>query len=357
MKKLSAYLFVFLAIAVKSNGQDRFVLEGTIGQTPVVMQVYDEWAYYFYKSKRKGIQLNKIRNANGRMVLVKKEEDNESGKEIILEKIEIQRTANRSLNEWKGYWVDKKGTQLKVYLKKIDTTKYAFQSIPDLDFSSNEEMIYSKARLYGLTFVVDSVTRTGKYEIEWRHEPVSKVQSIRLKSGFPPSLLGKINAVLKKKEFSNLNEYFECYALSRVDKDLEYDSWINGYFISEDYLSVQARLNAYCGGAYPSAGDASFTIDIKTGKEITAITELFPFSGETIVSILTKLYPAEMKKPASEEDCDYSEPHNWEYPEWYFTAQGLYVGTSFPHARYGCNGPEFSIIPYEVLKQYSKKNK
>jgi hypothetical protein len=354
MKKLSAYLFIFLAIAVKSNGQDRFVLEGTIGQFPVVMQVDDNWVYYFYKSKRKGIQLNKIVNANGRMVLVRKDED-ASGKETIFEKIDIQRTANRSLNEWKGSWSDKKGIQLKVYLKKIDTTKYAFQNIPDLDFSSNEERIYSKARLYGLFFVADSVTRTGKYEIEWRHEPVSKVQSIRVRSGFPTSLLGKINAVLRKKEFTSLNGYFECSSMIGPDKKGEYDSWINSYFITDNYLSVRARLNTYCGGAYPGAGDASFTIDTKTGKEITAITELFPFDGATIVNILTKLYPAEMKKPAADDDCDYSNPENWENPEWYFTSRGLYLGTSFPHVLNSCNGTEFSVIPYTVLKQYSKK--
>ena len=68
---------------------------------------------------------------------------------------------------------------------------------------------------------------------------------------------------------------------------------------------------------------------------------------------MTKLYPKQMKKPSkTNDDCDYTGYYSWQYPEWYFTAKGLYIAPTFSHAGAACNSPEFPIIPYTMLKKY-----
>lgn len=385
MQKLSAYLFIFLAIAVHSNGQFRFVLEGTIGNYPVVMKIDNDNinsemvsnVTYFYKKYRHDISLE----GDGQQFPVlnslsfKREGyDSKTSKEITLERFVIKRSGEPISNAWKGKWYDQKGNELPVSLKPIDTSKYNFLQTPDLSFENDADRIYTKARLSGISFITDSITRKGKFEIEWLHEPETKVVAIKIKSGYPAIQLTKINEALKKEFLSTLNAYLRC-TVGSGDKG-EYDFWINNIYISDKYLSVQAHLNIYCGGAHPSAGDASFTVDAKTGKKITDIDELFWFTGKkplqekekgyydyidvrtkTIVALLKELYPVQMKKPTSEDDCDYSNGEHWNFPSWYLTEKGLYLGASFPHARASCDSPDFSIIPYAVLEKYKAKNK
>jgi hypothetical protein len=53
-----------------------------------------------------------------------------------------------------------------------------------------------------------------------------------------------------------------------------------------------------------------------------------------------------------EEGCNYAEPDVWNFPNWYFTDEGLYLGAYFGRAARSCDEPEWSIIPYRVLKNY-----
>ena len=62
MKKFGIYFSIFLAIALNSNGQNRFVLEGSIGTYPIVMMLTGDsegflQVVYFYKRIRHDISL------------------------------------------------------------------------------------------------------------------------------------------------------------------------------------------------------------------------------------------------------------------------------------------------------------
>lgn len=371
MKKFGIYLLFFLAIAFKSNGQNRFVLEGTIGTYPVVMMVTGDSegilnVVYFYKRTRHDISLTGEKQFPEKGVLV----FNRRSDDGITESFNLKKGSS---NEWSGKWKDKKGKELPVILKPIDTTAYNFLTVPELDFQNKEERIYSKARLSGLAFVKDSITHRGKYELKWLHETQSKLGSFEFSNGFPAEILKKANGVLHRHLVSDVNDFFACSG-NTTGSFYEYTSLISKYFIGERYISIQSTAAWDCGGAHPDGSDNSFTIDMQTGNEIASIDQLFWFTGKkpvtdknsnsysayaeergkAIVKILTRLYPAQMKKSTGEE-CDYSDHTFWNYPIWFFTKKGLYISPSFPHAMRPCDYPEFSYIPYNILKQYEPK--
>ncbi len=371
MKKLTVYFFIFLAIAVKSNGQGYFVLEGTVGRYPIVMMIEKSGATYFYKQYKHDIQLAGATEDRRNLFLQKLVFDSDLDKDTVAESFELKMISNTLFNQWEGFWRDDKGNRLPVSLKLIDTTKYNFSKIPDLQFENTVDRIYNKARLSGLDFGNDSTTISGQYKLHWFREPLTGINSFEIKSGYPAMVLKKINEVIKEKYFTQLQAYFTC--TGRHGENGEYGSSIAGYFFSSKYISIESYSSWDCGGVHPDSNDDSFTIDARTGKEILDFDELFSFTVEkdflgkdddhdlytertqAIFSILKKLYPKQMSKPVSEDDCNYSELHCWQYTPWHFTAKGLYIGTSFPHAANACNNPEFSVIPFSVLKRYERK--
>ena len=75
--------------------------------------------------------------------------------------------------------------------------------------------------------------------------------------------------------------------------------------------------------------------------------------GPNIVTLLTKLYPQAMLKPADEEEpCDYSTADVWDYTSWYLTKEGLYLYPYFYRVARCCDGAKFSTILYKTLIKY-----
>ncbi len=377
MKKTGLALLICLAIAFNSNGQTRFVLEGTIGNYPVVMildNYGDDWhAIYFYKKVKHDIEVYGRLAGSDSIYLKKEVYDSKSNQDIVSESFNIHKTKNGYSDKWEGSWKNKKGAVLSVSLTTIDTTKYDFSNVPDFAFANSEDRLYTKARLSGVKFVKDSITHYGKYDLQWLHESETKIKSFFFIKGFSEAVSKKINSILSKKQYVSVNNSLSC--TGKHEEEGDYETNITDYFISPEFISVQVDLSWYCGGAHPGTGDESFTINAKTGDEVENLDDLFWFTGrkphtendsnyydylmeraKIIVAILSKLYPEQMKKPVANDDaCDYPNPSHWEFPVWFFTKKGLYVGATFPHATASCDKPDFSIIPYAVVKKYLNK--
>lgn len=370
-------IILFFTNVFMSHAQSYYVLEGTIGKYPIVMKIDsnsygDPVATYFYKKQRKDISLSgKKTGVRKKNWVFQKEgmDPKDPHNDIVLETFQLQSTGTGNLAEWNGIWVDEKGSRLPVRLKPVSSQKYNLSSIPDPPFG---DTLYEKLRLIGLQFVTDSITMSGNVQLHWMHESLSKLRYFVIGKGYADVTIRKINKVIRNKYFDNLINYFTCEG-NRGGYS-EFYSMIHDYFFSEQHISVISSASWDCGGAHPSGGDNSFTIDAKTGAEITDLGQLYWFTGKkpltekdsgyygyieergkSIVAILTKLFPVEMRKPISEDDCDYSDAQYWQFPSWYFTSKGLYLGTSFPHVSNNCNFPEFSIIPYSILQKYTPK--
>ncbi len=58
-----------------------------------------------------------------------------------------------------------------------------------------------------------------------------------------------------------------------------------------------------------------------------------------------------MQPVAADDDCDYSDTEIWKFPSWYLTDKGLYLGPGFARVARACEYPEWSVLPYEVIRQ------
>jgi hypothetical protein len=370
--KRAVTFFIFLAITFVSNGQVSFVLEGTIGKYPVVLKLSKDQPGYFYKSTRREIELVMSSDTGNTVILKKTEYEYQNSKEveIALETFILKRTGS----EWKGSW-QAKNKQLPVLLRPVDTSRYDFDDILPIEhyFDSDIERVYNKTRLSGLVFVKDSLTRSGIYQLQWVHEKLTGMSGFRVTSGYAAPILNRVNRVLAKKQFQDILAYFTCTGLK---DEFDYQQSLSNHYLSPEFISVEAYSSSFCGGPHPNYNNNSFTIDIKKGKEVQNIEELYWFTGEkppesgsdahgkyldemarALVSIMTGLYPTEMKKPVSEDSCDYSDPESWKYPYCYLTDKGLYITPSFTHAEHACGSPEFSWIPYALLSPYKNRER
>jgi hypothetical protein len=367
MKKIGIHILLFLAISSNSNGQDSFVLEGMIGEYPIIMKLSREEPGYFYKSRRRNIELEMSDGKKDSIILKETDYDGKLSEHIKAEVFVLLRTGN----EWKGNWKTSSGITLPVLLKPIDTSQYNFKAIPDFDLTNNNDRIYTKAQLSNLDFIKDSVTRYGNYQLQWLHEKRTELSGFRIISGYDEASLRKVNDALAEQQYSHINNYLKC-GDNRGEPDYELSVYCR--LISPEFISVESYNYFYCGGAHPVYDNSSFTIDVKTGSEIKSIDELYWFTGEKpvsehesesekyynyiatrakrLVAILTGLYPHEMKKPASQDSCDYSVSWVWEFPSWYLTEKGLYIIPSFSQASHACDYAEFSFIPYTFLSTY-----
>lgn len=375
--KFWCFLLLFCCISTKVYLQQSYVLDGKVGNYPIVMLLNQTFnkenkttevtATYFYKSNRHNIELEGALKGNTNLVLTKEPYDEDS---IQYEQFNLKKLSG---NNWSGTWKNKKGRLLNVVLQPIDTIKYAFNEVPEIEYVANEERIYTKAQLSGLQFSKDSITHNGIYTLQWMKEKLTKITLFRVTSGYPSNVLQKINQVLNKNQYTNISAAFSCNG-RHFDGAYFYD--VQKYFFSKTVMSVVASSYYDCGGMHPSSLNDNLNFNTLDGNKIFNLDEIFWFTGKkppsekednyyeyaeirakAIVGIISKLYPKQMRKPSenSEDDCDYSETDHWSYPEWYFTAKGLYVAPTFPHGMAPCSGPLFPIIPYSILKKYQAK--
>jgi len=272
--------------------------------------------------------------------------------DTVYESLQIHELANKT--GWEGTWKDRKGKSSPIQLTLLQTK------------------IYFETKNPYFHFINDSTSFEDKFQLQWNHEIGSSIKSFKIVSGYPDSMLQRINSVIKEKQIEEVNNFYSCAGRKNDIGDFEYT--ISNVFLSETIISVNANAFWLCGRSHPNSGDMSFTIDATKGTELKELDDLFSFKegranyapdslfeddrGKCIVNVLTKLYPKEMAKPTDPSQyCNYAKPSNWNYPVWYFTKKGLYIGPTFPHSTASCEGPEFPIIPYSLLNQYLIKEK
>jgi hypothetical protein len=356
MRKWNMLMICMLAIALKSSGQHHLVLEGTIGKSPIVLMIEkgkeNMYVTYYHKDSPFDKELYGEQTKSGEIIVKNAEFDSDKNRDTVYESMQIHEINKNA--KWKGVWKDQKGNELPVLLTVLKTQ----------DFPATKKSYFK--------YLNDSVSYDGKIQIQWNHETGSNIKSFKIISGYPDSILKKINAIIKEKQLEQINNFFSCFGNHNEKGDYDYS--IFHVFFTETIMSIEAYASWYCGGVHPDFSEMCYTIDAIKGAEIKDLDDIFLFSegkekylpdslfnddrGKNIVRVLSKMYPKEMAKPDSaSEDCDYSRPSDWNYPVWYFTKKGLYLGPSFPHALAACGGPNFSIIPYSLLDQYLIKEK
>jgi uncharacterized protein YdcH (DUF465 family) len=374
MSLLALLLFYYMSIF----GQNKYLLEGKIGVYPIVMKVEESlnffngnniYVSYYYKQDMHDIELDGHATGSAKYVFEKEQQNSKTNEVELAEKFVLERLPDKT---WKGKWINK-SKELPVSLHSIDTLNNSFNRLPYFEYHDNVDRMYSGIRFNDLQFVNDSITRMGKFQLQWNHEIHSKIVSFAVVNGANDIVLKRINSSLRKKQYSYIDDLYSCTSAHTYNGDYSYH--LISYFITDNFLSINGSLFNICGGAHPDFGEENIIVNMKTGEEIKDLDNLFWFTGKkpvddksvdyykyaeerakSIMNILTELYPEQMKKQKSKDDCDYSNSEVWNFPSWYLSPKGLYVGASFAMVARVCDSPGFSFIPYDILRNFVRKD-
>ena len=355
---LSASYFLF-------SQEQPTTLEGKIDKYPIVMEVdiFDSICSikYFYTNQLKDILLEGSIDSKGKIKVVT---DDRRDNNINKEQFELTKTSSG----YSGVWISGK-KRLPVILKETDVAKYRNPHQHLLKIKELRETdTYNFIKTASFNFVLDSTSIYGNVQLSWYHEKYSGIIFPRIKNGYSIQVLEKINSILLEKHLLESMYSLECAS----GPDGEYYLTAEYIFSNKDLLSMNISVGYYCGGAHPDFGSEGLNFDTHTG-ELLKLDNLFWFTNTKppeegssnwsdyrdtfstkVVEIFKKLYPEQMKPvdENSEDDCDYLDEYVWRFPNWYFTDKGLYLGAVFARVARSCDSPEWSVIPYKLLKKY-----
>jgi hypothetical protein len=371
MKKLfflSAYsLYTLIVLA-----QGPTLLKGKIGSYPIIMELssIDDTvanAKYFYESKRKDIELNGSITKDGVIDVVcynnfEERFDDKS------EKLQLKRTIDGYTGTWS---TTKKALPVRLYFFSIDTVKNRFAGYANIQMLEKEDPL-DYVRTAAFQFVKDSVSRMNGFDLDWYHEKHSGVELFRLRK---PNMTEAIIKTNERLEEAQVEESNYCLSCTSPRTETEFDQSINHIFISAGVMSVNIFTSYDCGGAHPDFGSRSLNVDLTTGAALR-LDDVLWFGGikrlkedsdewfayrdsvfaPKVVALLKQMYPEEMEVDTNEDGCDYNDPEVWNFPNWYFTDKGLYLGAIFSRVSRSCDEPEWPVIPYNIVKKYMRSS-
>lgn len=363
MKAKIVYTFILIiSSCFNSYSQEATVLlfEGKIGKAAIVMELTlngtEVYGAYYYKRFKKSIELQGKYVDRKTIELVYEHWD--ATETFVLKDVG---TENEYI--YSGTWKNKNTqTPLPVSLKEADLSKIIPKNAY-VRYATVSEYDYS--RLADIQLKQDSIQKiNSEFSITWMRDTLYNFSSFRINKNAVLKGIDSINTFIERLHFSELLSYLDC-------RGSEYNSTLNNVYIRDHVLSFALSASYECGGAHPDFGTNGYTFNMETGTEMELTDFLFfgktkndykegehyklanDVMGPNVVKLLTKLYPEEMRKPTDENEmCDYSEQDAWHYASWYLTEKGLYLYPYFYRAARGCDGADFSVIPYSILIKY-----
>jgi hypothetical protein len=344
------------------------VLTGKIGAYPVIMELdagnEEITGNYFYVKYRKNTALMGLKKSGGIISVATSQRQSDKADAEVFE-------LTNAGSSYAGSWaLDKK--RLRVELKPINLEQYK-NPYDELEFVKKlkKDNPYHYVLISAFVFSKDSSTSVGGYIVDWYKEKYTHVPMLQLRNDSNNPAIAKINNALKE---NTLEECIMESTCGESTKEYDYSATVQAVFAGADVFSVNLCSSYYCGGAYPDAGCVGLSWDLKTGasldlKDVIWFGQQIPADNDeeawqiykdsvfapSVVKLYQSLYPADMKDVGG--DCGYTESFNWGTVNWYFTKKGLYLGPVYPHYGMACSTPEWSVIPYNVLKKYrSPKN-
>lgn len=343
------------------------VWEGTLGKAPIVakfdpaVESDDVNAHYFYRKHRHGIVLSGKRAADGGLALEEWAMDGSN------DALPVWQLAPAKGDRLSGEWVQ--GDQrLPIRLRRVSTATLPATDDPALaELRANDPYVF--LQLQGLPLKVGKLETVGDYRLQWWREPTSGVELFRVLSGYSDARLTAVNRALARKHWGQVQGYLDCTASSLSD----FETSTTLRYIGRDALSVSLFTSYYCGGAHPDFGDSPLNFDPRTGQELALEDVLWLGKGEPpvygegsndawfayrssvfapwVAAQFGKLYPDEFSGETND-DCSYEMEDIWDFPTWYITKEGVYLGAIFPRAARVCDDHGWSILPWAVVNKH-----
>jgi hypothetical protein len=374
----AAALFTLISTAHAEEG--RRVFTGTLGKMPIVVELnttqQDEvTGRYFYEKYHRDLELSgSLQDSTLNLV----EGNNRYGDDKPLPTLKLEETANG----WRGEWQSPQGKKLPVKLAEAKLPAPTSATLPFIAALPNGEP-YEYLRLQGLKLKPVKKENFMGYDLQWWTEPETKISLFSVESGLSKDDQQRVNQQLLGRLWNEVISYHSCQL--RGGENVEFMQQAEPKMISPAVVSLNISTSYYCGGAHPDFGDSPLNIDVKTGHPLSLEDVLWVGEGKPllhaerdslgdkplseaesdaryryvskelvpwVIKQFTALYPTEMKKPAQDDDCDFTDESIWGTSPWYFTDKGLYLGAYFARVQRSCDRPDWSILPYSLVKQH-----
>lgn len=360
--QLAVALILSSNAAFAASDDDGEVYEGTVGKSAVVVELQtsapDAWGRYYYRRYRMDIPFSG--KWHGEDLSLKAETTGDT--------FSLQRSGKSLV----GTLVTAEGKRATVKLTRA-------VDVPATETSGPTPLAhYDRLQLEGLRLVPGATSRHNGRILRSYREPISGIELFRIESGYPADVLARINQQLEQLQWREISASFSCAGYdgkSGMEISEARTPWL-----SDDYVSFAWFSNWTCAGAaHPDFGTQGHTYETSTGRELT-LEDVFPVGSgpiptegsddfytyrsnvfaPAVVALLRKLYPTEMpdEQEAAQEDsdsCDYGDPDVWNFPSWYLTKDGLYLGAVFARVSRACDEPDWSIIPWHALPARSAR--
>ena len=355
------------------------VLEGLLGKLPIVVELRTDGenveGRYFYRKHLLDLPLEGAR-AQGALQL------HEGYERFGAPRPQLTLAATDH-GGWQGEWRSAQGRMFPVRLAPVRLEALPAGADP-LWAQLHERAPYEFLRL-----LASSERQSLREEsvlgrrLQWRRDEVSGVALFELLDGYPPAQREKINQRLRERFWQEVIAFHQCQ-LGGSGMGSEFEQQVSAHLFGEQVVSLSLFTSYFCGGAHPDFGDAPLTLAVESGDELTLEDVLWVGGGQPfrydyrddsaaperndtdfstyaryrrerlapwLVEQFTRLYPEQMRPVEGDDDCDYSDAEIWQFPSWYLTDKGLYLGPGFARVARACEYPEWSVLPYEVIRQ------
>ena len=358
----------------------RRVFTGTLGKMPIVVELnttqQDEvTGRYFYEKYHRDLPLS---GALQNSTLTLTEGNNRYGDEKPLSTLELEETGSG----WQGEWKSPQGKKLPVKLIEARLTAPTSSTLPFIAALPYSEP-YEYLRLQGLKLKPAKKENFMGYDLQWWTEPETKISLFSVESGLSKDDQQRVNQQLLGRLWNEVISYHGCQL--QGGENVEFMQQAQPKMISPAVVSLNISTSYYCGGAHPDFGDSPLNIDVKTGHPLSLEDVLWVGEGNPllhaerdslgdeplskdesnaryqyvskelvpwVIKQFTALYPTEMKTPTGDDDCNFQDESIWGTSPWYFTEKGLYLGAYFARVQRSCDRPDWSILPYSLVKQH-----
>lgn len=374
----AAVLFSLIPSVHADDG--RRVFTGTLGKMPIVVELditqQDEvTGRYFYEKYHRDLPLS---GALQNSTLTLTEGNNRYGNDKPLSTLELEETGSG----WQGEWKSPQGKKLPVKLIEARLTAPTSSALPFIAALPYSEP-YEYLRLQVLKLKPAKKENFMGYDLQWWTEPETKISLFSVESGLSKDDQQRVNQQLLGRLWNEVISYHGCQL--QGGENVEFMQQVQPKMISPAVVSLNISTSYYCGGAHPDFGDSPLNIDVKTGHPLSLEDVLWVGEGKPllhaereslgdeplskdesnaryqyvskelvpwVIKQFTALYPNEMKTPTGDDDCNFQDESIWGTSPWYFTEKGLYLGAYFARVQRSCDRPDWSILPYSLVKQH-----
>ncbi|MCD7097408.1 hypothetical protein [Stenotrophomonas sp. MMGLT7] len=353
------------------------VFSGTLGRSAIVVELPDghdagEQARYFYRRHGLDIDLEAGQAPAGTLVfgeIADWRSDADSRPRWELRP--------RAGGGYQGWWQGADGRRLPIVLAPVAPSQLPAPADPALE-ALRLEQPYVFLRLSTLPLRKGRLEVRGGYRLQWWDEPRTGVSLFQVESGYAPALQLRINQALRRHQWDEVESGMECLSGNGASGG-EWDSTTTLHRIDAKVISASLFASYYCGGAHPDFGDSPVNLDARSGGELSLEDVLWLGQGTPprresaseaerdawmdyrtrvfapwVAARMARLYPDEVKDDG-EDGCDYTDQDSWDFPSWHVTEKGLYLGATFYRAARNCDGPDWSVLPWRVVREHPGK--